>query len=43
MTDEMGSVWSCLVAEWIVVCEFVVGECVLKAEMDKEGLGGLPK
>ncbi len=38
MTEEMGSVLSCLVAEWIVVYGLVVGECVLKRGMDKEGL-----
>ena len=41
MTDETGSVWSCLVAEWSVVKGLVVEECVLKRWMDKEVLVGL--
>jgi hypothetical protein len=41
VTEEMGSVFSCLVLEWIVVYGLVVGECVLKGGMGKEGLVGL--
>ncbi len=41
MTEEMGSVLSCLVVEWIVVYGLVAGKCVLKGGMGKEGLVGL--